>query len=172
MKLAHTGDNRLSRLPVVIHLKGGVFLGQPAQGILHLILVSLGFGFNGDRQHRLWKTDGFKEHGLRVMAQGVTGKSIFHSQAGDNGSGVSFRHLFAPVGMHDQDSADALSLSLGRIIYFSPCLHLAGIHPEIDQPSHKGVRDNLESQRGEGGIILGGAHDFGFFPDVNGFNRG
>ena len=57
--------------------------------------------------------------------------------------------------MHQQNTTDALSLILGRVVDVAPRLELPGVHAEISQLPHVGIGHDLERQRREGLLIIG-----------------
>ena len=52
MKLAHTGNNRLTGFAVGFDFKSWVFLCQMMKGNTHFFLISLGFGLNSHTNNR------------------------------------------------------------------------------------------------------------------------
>ena len=62
----------------------------------------------------------------------------------------------ALAGMHLQQSADTLSLVLGRHVDRIARIERAGIDAEEGQIANEGVVQNLESKRREGFCITGG----------------
>ena len=82
-------------------------------------------------------------------AEGVTGEGILQAQRGGNVAGADFLQVFAVVGMHTQDAADALALVLGAVEDGIAHVEDAGVDAEVGQATHVGVSDDLEDKGGQ-----------------------
>ncbi len=156
VEFAHAGDHGLAGLRVDVHLEGGVFLGQFLQGLTDAVLVRPRPGLDRHRYHRIWEVDRFQQQGTAHRAEGVPGKGIFQSQAGDDGAGIRLGDLFAVVGVHDQEAPDALAFAARRVVDLGAALDFTRIDPEVNQAAHEGIGDYFEGQRRERGLVTGG----------------
>jgi len=62
--MRHSRNNRLPRILVHTHSKSGIFLGQSLQGFGHLVVIGLGSGLDGHRDHRRWESDRLQNDGV------------------------------------------------------------------------------------------------------------
>ena len=97
VQLAHAIEHGLAGLFVDLHLKGGVFFGQGAEGVTHLVLVDVAFGFDGELNDRLREVDGFQDNRPLGVAQGVAGEGVLQAQRGGDVAGAHFLQVFAVV---------------------------------------------------------------------------
>ena len=90
------------------------------------------------------------------MGQGVTGANVFQADAGHNVARSDDVEVFPVVGVHLQDAPDPLLAAGSDVDYLVALLHLAAVHPEIGELAHVGVAHDLERQRTERSIVVGG----------------
>ena len=157
MQLAHAGDDGLPRLRVGVGLEGGVLLRQLHQAQGHFLLSGLGLGLDGHADDRLRELHGLQNDGVLFVAEGVAGGGAFQAHGGLDVPGENLLDVLPVVGVHLQDAAHALPDALGAVQNRGPGGEASGIDPEETQPSHVGVRHNLEGQGGEGSLVVGGA---------------
>ncbi len=153
VQLAHAGDDGLAGLLVGGHPERRILLGQLLQGDAHLLLVGLGLGLHGDRDHRLRELHALQRDHLLGIAQRVTGGDILEADGGGDIAGAHFLDFLAAVGVHLQDTADALLLALHRVVDRVAGLQHAGIDAEEGQVADKRVGGDLERQCGERRVI-------------------
>src|SRR5205809_4178426 len=116
VQLAHPGDDRLVRLRVGVHAEGGVLFGELRQGHAELVLVGLGLGLDRDRDHRLGEAHRLEDDRVLGVAQGVTGLGVLEADRGGDVPRAYFLQLFALVGVHLQQPADALLAIFGAVV--------------------------------------------------------
>ena len=117
-----------------------VLFRELLDGNAHLLLVSLRLRLDGDLDngggegHRL-EDDRLVDSGKRV----TRGRIL---QADDRIDVASVRHVDGVllVGVHLEDLADALLLTLGRVEDLGTGLNLAGIHADEGELAVEGVR--------------------------------
>ncbi len=115
MQLAHAADDGLSGIRIGVYAEGGIFLRQLGQGDAHLFLVALGLRFDRHGDDRLGEGDGLKHDRVLGIGDGVTGGNALQADAGADVARVDLTDLFALVGMHLQQTADALTARGARI---------------------------------------------------------
>ena len=86
--------------------------------------------------------------GLAAIAQRVAGGGVLEAEAGDDVAGHGDVEVFALVGVHQQDAAEALAALLGGVVDLVALVDLAAVDPEVGQLAER-VGDDLERQRGE-----------------------
>src|SRR3990167_60161 len=161
MQLAHAGDDGLAGLLVGVYAERGIFLGQTAQGHAHLFLVDLGLGLDGLRNHRLWELHALKGDHLVRIAQRLAGGHIFQAHARGDVTGADFLDFLALVGVHLQQTPDALLPALDRVIDGIARGQHSGIHADIGERADKRIGRDLERERRERFVVGGMAFAFG-----------
>ncbi len=162
MQFAHTADDGLSGIRIGSDFECRVFLGETAQRYAHFFLVALGLGFNRNRNHRLGELNGLEKNGSFVRANRVASGDVFHADAGADVPSEDLTDLFALVGVHLQQTADALGFPSSGIQYGVAGLEMSGVYAHECQLADKGVRHDFECQPGERFIIRGPARQFLF----------
>src|SRR6266513_856085 len=148
VQLAHPGDDRLRRLGVAMNAERRIFLGE-------LLLVGLGLGLDGDRDHRLGELHRLEDDGVALVTQRVAGLRVLQP---DGRRDVARAHLFdflALVRVHLQQPADALLLVLGAVIDVGAGGEHARIDPEERQLPHVRIGHDLEREGGERLLVSG-----------------
>jgi hypothetical protein len=149
VQLAHAGDDGLATFLVGAHAERRIFGGQAAQRDAHLLLVGLGLGLDGLRDHGLGE-DHLLERDDRIrVAQGLARGHVLQAHAGGDVAGQDFLDLFTLVGVHLQDPADALLLAADRVVDRVARLQHARVDAHEGQLADVGVGHQLEGQRGE-----------------------
>ena len=143
----------------VLHAERRVFLGQAAERDAHLLLVGLGLRLDGLRDHRLREHHLLERDDRRRVAQRLAGRHVLQADAGGDVAGQDFLDLFALVGVHLQDPADALLLAADRVVDRVARLQHARVDAHERQLADVRVGHQLERQRGELLVVVGAAHD-------------
>ena len=155
VKFAHAGNNGLQCLLVRVDTECRVFFGQFLQRNAHFLLVGLGLGFDGDMDNRFGKSNALQKNGPVLIANGVSGDGIFKANRGRYLAGINFTHVFAMVGVHADNAADALLLPGAGIDYVRAGHQLARINAEKCQLADKRVGGDFESQPDKRLVIVG-----------------
>jgi len=156
VQFTHACNQGLAGLLIHLNLKGWIFFRQALQGHGHLILI--GFGLRLNRNHNDWlrERDGFENHLVGRIAQGVARKGLFEANNGANLTRRNLGEVFSLIGAHPHQATDALLAPLGRIDHAAAGAEHARIDAHIGETSHIGIGDDLEDQRRERrGIIRG-----------------
>ena len=114
VQLAHAGDDGLAGLVVGGHAERRVLLGQLLQGDHHLVLLGLRLRLDGDVDNRVSELHGLEDDRMALVAQGVTGGGVLEADDGDDVARLALVDVDALVGVHLQQTADALLLVLRR----------------------------------------------------------
>ncbi len=155
MQLAHAGDDRLAGLGVVTGAERGVLLAQAQEGLHHAVLVVLGLGFDGHGNDRLRKLDRFQQYGPVLSAECVAREGALEPHRGRDVSGLDVVDVLTAVGVHSQDTAQALSLTTSAVLHGSALFGGAGVDTEVDQTPDVGISYDLEGKAGERLIVAG-----------------
>src|SRR2546430_5022686 len=100
VQLTHPGDNGLGGLGVRMHAERGVFFGELLQRDRELVLVGLGLGLDGDRDHRLGELHRLEDDRVALVAQRVAGLRVLEPDGRGDVAGAHFFDLLALVGVH------------------------------------------------------------------------
>ena len=111
VQLTHAGDDGLTGFLVRVHAEGRIFLGELGQRDTHLLLVGLGLRLHRDRDHRLGELHPLERDDVLHVRQRVAGGDVLETDRGGDVAGPHFLDLVALVGVHLQDTADALALA-------------------------------------------------------------
>ena len=84
------------------------------------------------------------------IAKGIAGRGLFESDRRGDVAGVTGLNVLTMVGMHLQDAAHALGMTLGGIEHRGTGVDRARIDAEEAELAHKGVGGNLKGQSREG----------------------
>src|SRR3989449_10016102 len=90
------------------------FLRQLGERVAELVLVGLGLGLDGDGDDRGGEFDRLQDDRLILVTKGVAGDAFQADTRGDVAR-IDGVDLFALVGMHAQQAADALAGALGGV---------------------------------------------------------
>ena len=157
VELAHPVDQGLAGLLVGLDLEGRVLLGEAGEAGGELLLVGLGLGLDRDRDHRLGELDRL-EHDRGVgRAERVAGAGLLEADAGADVARVALLDLLAVVRVHHQQAADPLGAPVGGVEHAAAGGELAGVDAEVGELADVGVGHHLEGERGERGVLVGGA---------------
>src|ERR1700744_1198887 len=117
VQLAHTTDDRLTRIMVRTDLEGWILIRESRQRHAHLLLVGLGLRLNRNRDDRLGKGNGTQRNRMLRGAQRVTCLDVLQAHARADVTGINLGDVFALVGVHLHQSAHALGLTGTRVQY-------------------------------------------------------
>ena len=154
VELAHARDDRLPRLLVGVHAKGGVLFGEALQGIAELLLVGLGLGLDGHEDHRLGEVHGLEDDRLADLAERLAGGRVLEPHGGRQLAREDLVAVLAVVGVHLQDAADALALVFGGVEHVRAGLERAGVDAKVGELADVRVDGDLEGQRREGRVVV------------------
>ena len=147
MQLAHAADDGLSAVGVGVNLEGGIFLGQLGKRHAHFFLIGFGLGLDRDRNHGNRKGNRLESDGMLFVADGVAGRNVLQADRGANIARQNFVDVFALVGVHLEQTPNALAASAAGVEHRIARLELAGVDANKGQLADKRVSHDLESQR-------------------------
>ena len=128
--------------------KVGSSSDERLERLAELVLVVLGLRLDGHVDDRLGEDHPLEDDRVAAVAQRVAGGGVLEAEAGDDVAGHGHVEVFALVGVHQQDAAEALASLLGGVVDLVALVDLARVHPEVGQLAER-VGDDLERQRGE-----------------------
>src|SRR6185312_10531370 len=117
VQLAHAGDDGLARLLVGAHAERRILLREAPERHAHPLLVGLGLGLHGLRDHRLREHHALKRDRLLHVADGLACDDLLEAHHGRDVAGTHFLDFLALVGMHLEQATDALLLAAHRSEY-------------------------------------------------------
>ena len=94
------------------------------------------------------------------MCQGVTGADAFHADDSHDITGLGGFEILALVGVHLQNSADALFGAAGDVIDLVADIEGAGVDAGINEFADMRHRRNLEGHGGQRQVRVGGNGEF------------
>lgn len=150
VQLAHAGDDGLAGLVVGRHREGRVLLGELSQSQGHLVLLGLGLGLDGNVDNGLGELDLLEDDLLALGAQGVTGGGVLEADASDDVAGGSVVTVDTLGGVHLEDAAEALALTVGSVDHVGAGLSTTGVNADVGKLTDERVGHDLEDQAGEG----------------------
>ena len=159
MQLAHAGDDRLAGLVVGADLEGRVLLGQRAERLAELVLVGLGLGLDGHRDHRLGELHAL-EHDRVAGSQSVSPVVVFlrptaATMSPANTASLSSRWLACICRRRPMRSF----WSLVALRTWPPGVERARVDAEVRELADVRVAHDLERERGERLVVVGVALD-------------
>ena len=153
MEFAHTRDNGLAGLLIGIGLESGVFLCKLDESHRHLLLAGLGLRLDGELDNGIGEGHLLENDGMSFVAERVAGSRVLETDYGADIARVNLGDLGTRVGVHLNETADALPLALGGVIYIGAALEHARVSSEVCKPADKRVGSNLECKAGEGFVV-------------------
>ena len=93
---------------------------------------------------------------MLLVAEGIAGGGVLHTDSGSDIAGVNHVNIFPVIGMHLQDAAQTLLGALGAVQNGAALFQRTGVHTEVAQLADVGVGCDLERQSGEGCVIGSG----------------
>ena len=97
---------------------------------------------------------------MRLVAQSVPGTRDLETNDGRKLAGVNALAVFAVVGVHLEDAADALALVLGGVVDVRAGLEAARVNAEVRELADIRVHGDLESESRERLVVAGQPGDF------------
>ena len=91
-----------------------------------------------------------------LIAEGITGGGVLQADGRRDIARVDLFDLFAVIGVHLKDAAEALALALGGVENVGAGFTGTGVHAEERQLTDEGIRHDLEGQRRKGLFIRRG----------------
>ena len=149
MQFSHAGQNGLAGLGVGLNHQGRVLGGEALEGEPQLFGIDLGFGLNRHRDHRLLKGNRFEQDGLMFGRDSVAGRKVLETHNGDDVAGRGTLQVFFLVGVHTDQTANALAAFATWIKNRSPGLQVAAVQTDKGQLAGVGVVHGFESQAGQ-----------------------
>ena len=146
MQLTHASNDGLARFFVGLNSERRVFCSQALQGNAHFFLVGFGFGFHGLCNDRLREHHALEHDDVVGIAQGFARGHIFQAHAGRNVAGANFIHLFAVVGVHLHNTANALFFTFNGVVHRVALFQDAGVNTHEGELTHKRIGHQLEGQ--------------------------
>ena len=132
------------------HREGRVLLGELGQGQGHLVLLGLSLGLDGNVDNGLSELDLLEDDLLALGAQGVTGGGVLEADASDDVAGTGVVTIDTLGGVHLEDAAETLALTVGSVDHVGAGLGAAGVNANIGELTDERVGHDLEDQAGEG----------------------
>ena len=159
-----------------VNLEGGIFLRQSAERHAHLFLVGLGLGLDRDRNHRHRERDRLERNRMPLVADRVARADVLQSNHGADVARENLLDIFALVGVHLEQTPDALRLLRARDQHRLARLQLARIHANEGQLADERIGHDLERQRRERLLVVRFARNrltvSGLMPLVSGVSSG
>ncbi len=133
----------------------GVFLRQFHQRNAHLLLTGFGLGFDGHTNHGLREVHGLKDDRSFFITQRITGGGVLQANHSGDIAGINLLNVLTVIGVHLNNTSNALFLPLGGVQNRRSGAYMSGIHADRRRTAHIGVSRNLERQCGERSIVIG-----------------
>ena len=115
MELAHAGDDHLAGVLVVVGTEGGVFLREPLEALSHAVLVFFRLRLDSDGDDGLREGDRLEDDRGIGVAKGIAGEGLFEADGGGDVPGIDIGDVLSMVGVHAQEPAEALLLTVGAV---------------------------------------------------------
>ncbi len=150
VKLAHSLDDGLPGVLVLLSAEGRVLLSELLDRETQLLLVGLGLRLDGDLDDRLGEGHRLENDLIVRIGQRVAGRRVLEA---DDRVDVASRDAVDRVllvGVHLEDLADALLLALGRVDQLRAGVGVTGVHADVGQTTEERVNGNLERESREG----------------------
>src|SRR5207253_1892215 len=139
---------------VSMNFEGRIFLGQFRKRYAHFFLIALGLRLDRHRNYRRREFNRLQENRVLLVANRVTGRDVLQPNARANVAGVNFADFFALVGVHLEQTANALGAPFAGAVNRIARLKLSGVNPNKRQLAHVGVSHDLERERRKRLVVI------------------
>src|SRR5699024_5026104 len=153
VQLAHAADDGLAGLLVQVDGEGGVLFSELLDGDTPLLLVRLGLRLDGNLDNRIREVHRLQDDRVGSITEGVTGGGVLQTDEGVDVASVCDVNRVFLVGVHLEQLADALLLTLGGVQNLLARLDLAGVDADEGQLAEERVCCDLEGQCGQWLIV-------------------
>ncbi len=154
--MIYPGDERLPRLLVGLDAEGRILLRQPRESGRELVLVGLRLRLDRDRDDRIREGHRLEHDRRAVGGKRVAGRRRLQADARSDLAGHDLLPLLAVVRVHLEDASDALGAARDRVEHAVAGLERAGVDAEVRQLPDVRVRHDLECERRERRLRVGG----------------
>ena len=152
VELAHAADNGLAGLFIQFNGEGWVLSSELLDSGTQLLLVSLGLWLNGNLNNRIREVHGLEDDLVILVTQGVTGGGLLQADNRVDVTCVSLLNRVLLVGVHLEQLADALLLTLGGVHNLGARQNLTRVNADEVELPEEWVCSNLEGQCRERGL--------------------
>ena len=166
MQLTHARDHGLAGLFVRANPERGVFFRERCECLGQLVLVALAPGLNGNVHNWLRERQLLKDNRVRRVTQGIPCAGVLETNAGDDIACTRVVTVFAIVGVHLQDAANALLVARSGIEHLVALVERTGVDPEVHELAHVWVGHDLERQGRERRVVVGQALEFALALEI------
>src|SRR5699024_1932104 len=142
VQLAHAADDGLAGLLVQVDGEGGVLFSELLDGDTQLLLVRLGLRLDGNLDNRIREVHRLQDDRVGSITEGVTGGGVLQTDEGVDVASVCDVNRVFLVGVHLEQLADALLLTLGGVQDLLAWLNLAGVNADEGELSEEWVRSD------------------------------
>ena len=115
MQLAHALDQGFARVFVGCDLERRILLHHLVQRDAHFLGAGLVLRRDGNRDYRIREHHRLQRGRIVRIGERVAGTRVLHAEQGDDVAGLRRVEFFARIGVHFDDTADALGLAGERI---------------------------------------------------------
>ena len=158
VQLAHAGEHGLAGLYVLAHAQGRILLYEAVQRCAYPGLVAARGRRDGQLDHRRREGDALEHDGAGRIGEGLSGRGDVEAQHGADVTGPDLFDLFTVVGVHADQTPDALVVSSARVDEHLPAADDATVDADVGQAPDVRVGGDLEDEGGGGRIGVGQTH--------------
>ena len=148
MLLPCAGDQELLSLRIAEEAQHGVFFHQLVDTGTQFVFVGTGLGLNGKCDRRFRQPDFGILDGRRLIAQSVSGQSVFQFRDRANITGVQLGDRQSSFSLHDGNVRQLLLRIASEILQRNVVLQHAGKNLEIRNAPGKWIRNSFEDIQG------------------------
>ena len=155
VKLTHTGDDRLARLLIVGNDEGRVFHRESVESGTELFVVLTGLGLHRNRDNRSREVDGLESDRMLGIAERVTRAGLRETDASHDVASLSLVKSLLLVGVHAEETGDALLLIDRGVEQFAAELERTRVDTHERDLAHGLVGHDLERKTAERLVVVG-----------------
>ena len=133
--------------------EGRVLFGELLESEAHLVLLGLGLRLDGDVDNRVGELHGLEDNRCVLVAEGVTRGGVLQADDGNDIASGADVDVDTVVGVHLQQTADALFLVLASVADVEPDSRVAGVDAQIGQLADEGVGSLILKARAANGAL-------------------